>query len=130
VILSINFSWTHANAFLNSVRQRTVGSPARDYIPALRAAYETRAFVSRLLGQKGSFDEKEEKAREYRRRQQSYIDKMLGELKKRMASGDETPSILGNIFRQGLLSDEEVLLASYTGSMSSIPRNILIHITY
>ena len=61
-------------------------------------------------------DEKEEQAREYRRLQQTYINKMLGELKSRIASGDETPSILGNIFRQGLLRDEEVLLASYTGS--------------
>lgn len=42
---------------------------------------------------------------------------MLNGLKERVANGDETPSILGNILRQGLLKDEEVLLASYTGSM-------------
>lgn len=41
---------------------------------------------------------------------------MLGGLKERIESGDETPSILGNILRQGLLKEEEVLLASYTGS--------------
>lgn len=76
--------------------------------------------AGRLFGIKEwAFDEKAEKAREYRRMQQSYINKMLGDLKDRIASGDETPSILGNMLRQGLLSDEEILLASYTGSMSS-----------
>ena len=64
-----------------------------------------------------AFDEKEEKAREYRRKQQAYINKMLGDLKGCIASGDETSSILGNILRQGLLKDEEILLASYTGCM-------------
>lgn len=48
--------------------------------------------------------------------QQVYINKMVGGLKERIESGDETPSILGNILRQGLLKEEEVLLASYTGS--------------
>lgn len=76
--------------------------------------------ASKLFGVKEwAVDEKAEKAGEYRSMQQAYINKMLGDLKDRIASGDETPSILGNIFRQGLLKDEEVLLASYTGSMSS-----------
>lgn len=74
-----------------------------------------------------ALDEKAEKAREYRRMQQAYINKMLGDLKDRIASGDETPSILGNMLRQGLLSDEEVLLASYTGSMSSV---LVISLSY
>lgn len=103
-----------------TVRQRTIGSPARDYIPILRVAGWVRYSVGKVLGIKDwSFDEKEEKARYYRRRQQVYIQKMLGGLKERIANGDETPSILGNILRQGLLKDEEVLLASYTGSMLS-----------
>lgn len=77
--------------------------------------------ASKLFGIKEwAVDEKAEKAREYRSMQQAYINRMLGELKDRIASGDKTPSILGNIFRQGLLKDEEVLLASYTGSMSSL----------
>lgn len=77
--------------------------------------------ASKLFGIKEwTFDEKAEKAREYRTTQQVYINKMLGDLNDRLASGDETPSILGNILRQGLLSNEEVLLASYTGSMSSV----------
>lgn len=62
-------------------------------------------------------DTGEQNAREYRNLQQNYIHKMVTELKSRLASGDQTPSILGNVFKQGLLSDEEVLLASYTGSM-------------
>lgn len=61
-------------------------------------------------------DEKEELARTYRKKQQVYINKMLDGLRERIESGDQTPSILGNIFRQDLLKDEEVLLASYTGS--------------
>ena len=74
--------------------------------------------MGKLFGVKESaFDEMAEKAREYRSKQQGYINKMLRDLKSRLAAGDDTPSILGNIFRQGLLSDEEVLLASYTGSM-------------
>lgn len=71
-----------------------------------------------MLGIKNwAFDDKEEKARDYRRMQQVYINEMLEGLKKRIQDGDQTPSILGNILRQGLLKDEEVLLASYTGSM-------------
>ena len=105
----------------NLVRQRTIGSPARDYIPILRAAGRARCLASKLFGIKEwAVDEKAEKAREYRTIQQAYINNMLGELKDRIVSGDRTPSILGNIFRQGLLKDEEVLLASYTGSMSSL----------
>ena len=86
----------------------------------MRVVSRVRYMAGRLFGIKEwAFDEKAEKAREYRRMQQSYINKMLGDLKDRIASGDETPSILGNMLRQGLLSDEEILLASYTGSMSS-----------
>lgn len=53
---------------------------------------------------------------------------MLGGLKERIENGDQTPSILGNILRQGLLKDEEVLLASYTGSKSPSSEYNLIHI--
>ncbi|CAD6579779.1 MAG: hypothetical protein ASARMPRED_009248 [Alectoria sarmentosa] len=102
---------------INIFRQRTIASPARDYIPVLRAAGRARYMASKLFGIKEwAVDEEAEKAREYRSMQQAYINKMLGDLKDRIASGDETPSILGNIFRQGLLKDEEVLLASYTGN--------------
>ena len=77
--------------------------------------------ASKLFGIKEwAVDENAEKAHEYRNMQQAYINKMIGDLKDRIASGDETPSILGNIFRQGLLKDEEVLLASYTGSVFSL----------
>ena len=78
-----------------------------------------RYAASKLFGmKKQAFDENAETAQKYRSTQQVYIKKMLGDLKDRLASSDETPSILGNIFRQGLLNDEEVLLASYTGSTS------------
>lgn len=101
------------------VRQRTIGSPARDYVPLLRTAGWLRYVAGKVLGIKNwSYDEQEEKAREYRIKQQVYIQKMLGELKDRIEDGDQTPSIMGNIFRQGLLKDEEILLASYTGSMT------------
>ncbi|KAF2272504.1 putative cytochrome P450 phenylacetate 2-hydroxylase [Westerdykella ornata] len=105
----------------NIFRQRTIGSPARDYIPILRAAGQLRYVVGKALGIKDwSFDEKEEKAREYRKMQQVYINKMLGGLKERIANGDQTPSILGNILRQGLLKEEEILLASYTGIAAGV----------
>ncbi|KFY83171.1 hypothetical protein V498_08256 [Pseudogymnoascus sp. VKM F-4517 (FW-2822)] len=109
----------------NIFRQRTVGSPARDYIPVLRWAGRVRQgaiyMASKLFGIKESaFDEKAEAAREYRQMQQVYINKMIGDLKDRIASGDETPSILGNILRQGLLKDEEILLASYTGIAAGV----------
>lgn len=104
------------------VRQRTIGSPARDYIPILRGAGWLRYVAGKALGIKGwSYDEKEENAREYRKMQQVYINKMLGGLKERIENGDETPSILGNILRQGLLKEEELLLASYTGSKFTRP---------
>lgn len=57
-------------------------------------------------------------AHEFRKKQHIYIDKMLRDLRDRLASGDQTPSIMGNIMRQALLNDEETSLASYTGSMS------------
>lgn len=102
-------------------RQRTICSPARDYIPVLRAAGRARYIASKLFGIKEwASNEKAEKAREYRKLQQGYIHKMIGDLKDRIASGDETPSILGNILRQGLLSEEEVLLASYTGIAAGV----------
>ncbi|KAL8883080.1 MAG: hypothetical protein Q9198_000003 [Flavoplaca austrocitrina] len=105
----------------NIFRQRTVGSPIRDYIPVMRAAGQVRYTAGKLLKIKDwSFDEKEEKAREYRRTQQVYINKMVGDLKTRIESGDETPSILGNILRQGTLKEEEVLLASYTGIAAGV----------
>ncbi|KAJ6466465.1 putative cytochrome P450 phenylacetate 2-hydroxylase [Mycena sanguinolenta] len=105
----------------NIFRQRTIGSPARDYIPILRAAGWVRYVAGKMLGIKNwSFDEKEEKARDYRWAQQVYINEMLNGLKKRIQDGDQTPSILGNILRQGLLNDEEVLLVSYTGIAAGV----------
>ena len=107
-----------------------MGSPARDYIPILRAAGRVRYMAGKLFGIKEwASEEKAEKAQEYRRTQQAYINKIVGDLEDRLASGDETPSILGNILRRGLLNDEETLLASYTGSMSSILVILLSHIT-
>ncbi|KAF2128862.1 putative cytochrome P450 phenylacetate 2-hydroxylase [Dothidotthia symphoricarpi CBS 119687] len=105
----------------NIFRQRTIGSPPRDYVPILRGVGWLRYVAGKTLGIKDwTFDEKEEKAREYRKKQQVYINKMLVALKDRVASGDETPSILGNIIRQGLLKDEEILLASYTGIAAGV----------
>ena len=81
--------------------------------------------ASKLFGmEEWAVDEETEKARRYRRTQQAYINKMMSDLKDRLASNDETPSILGNIFRQGLLNDEELHLASYTGSM--FPANVIV----
>lgn len=103
-----------------SVRQRTIGSPTRDYVPVIRGARQVRSVIGKLLGIKSwACDEETEKAREYRTIQQTYIHEMIAELKLRLKLGDETPSILGNMLRQGLLKEEEVLLASYTGSMST-----------
>jgi hypothetical protein len=86
--------------------------------------------ASKIFGIKEwASDDKAEKAREYRTLQQDYIHKMVGDLKDRIASGDKTPSILGNILRHRLLSEEEVLLAFYTGSKSSVLVTLLSHIT-
>ncbi|KAH6638466.1 putative cytochrome P450 phenylacetate 2-hydroxylase [Boeremia exigua] len=105
----------------NIFRQRTIGSPARDYLPALRGAGWLRYVAGKSLGiSSWTYDDKEEKAREYRQKQQAYIGKMLDGLRDRVASGDQTPSILGNIIRQGLLKDEEILLASYTGIAAGV----------
>ncbi|KAJ4355171.1 hypothetical protein N0V95_003194 [Ascochyta clinopodiicola] len=105
----------------NIFRQRTIGSPVRDYIPALRAVGLMKYAAGKSLGVKSwTFDEKEEKAREYRQKQQGYIGKMIKDLRQRVDDGDQTPSILGNIMRQNLLKDEEVLLASYTGIAAGV----------
>lgn len=100
------------------VRQRTIGSPLRDYIPVLRAVGQVRYWIMTLLGSSTwAIDKEVYNAHEFRKKQHIYIDKMLRDLRERLASGDLTPSIMGNIMRQGLLNDEEILLASYTGSM-------------
>ncbi|KAJ5510162.1 hypothetical protein N7453_002265 [Penicillium expansum] len=105
----------------NIFRQRTIGSPLRDYITLWRMALSTRCKIGRILGIKSwALDEKAEKAREYRSLQQEYINQMLGSLKDRIAAGDKTPSILGNILRQNLLTEEEVHLASYTGIAAGV----------
>ncbi|KAI6778355.1 putative cytochrome p450 phenylacetate 2- protein [Emericellopsis cladophorae] len=105
----------------NIFRQRTIGSPARDYIPILRAGGRLRYMAGKLLGiEDWAKDEQEELARAYRKKQQVYINKMLDGLRERIETGDQTPSILGNILRQSLLKDEEVLLASYTGIAAGV----------
>lgn len=126
---SVKISKNVSDSRSKPVRQRTIGSPARDYIPLLRIASQTRHIVGKLFGIKEwASDDKAEKARQYRSKQQAYINKLLDDLKDRVESGDETPSILGNIFRQGLLSYEEVLLASYTGSKFFRRRYLIRHI--
>lgn len=107
-----------------------MGSPASDYIPLLEGAGAVRRAIGKTLGIKSwSVDQFRENAREARRVQQIYTNKMIDDLKERIENGDETPSILGNILRQKILTDEEVLLASYTGSMFSFhfPYQYVLH---
>lgn len=100
----------------NIFRQRTIASPARDYIPLMRTWDRMMYSIASTLGIQYGRDKKEEAAKEYRRLQQIYITDLLAGLRERIDNGDETPSILGNIIRSGTLKDEEILLASYTGS--------------
>lgn len=102
----------------NIFRQRTVGSPARDYIAILRVWDRMVYWISSIFGLRYGASEKEEMAKEYRHLQQIYINDLLKGLRERIENGDETPSIMGGMMRSGVLSDEEVLLASYTGSKS------------
>ncbi|KAI9712397.1 MAG: hypothetical protein M1820_001610 [Bogoriella megaspora] len=105
----------------NIFRQRTVGAPARDYVPIMRAVGAARYTVCKLLGlDNWAIDKQEEKAREYCRIQQGYTHKMIADLKDRIAAGDETPSIMGNILRQDDLSDDEIIMAFYTGIAAGI----------
>ncbi|KAF7983120.1 hypothetical protein HWV62_24077 [Athelia sp. TMB] len=104
----------------NIFRQRTVGSPARDYIPAMRAWDRMMYVLAKTVGIEYGRDKKEEAAREYRRLQQIYINDLLAGLRERIDNGDETPSILGNIMRTAGLKDEEILLASYTGIAAGV----------
>ena len=98
-----------------------MGSPARDHLPVLRATGQACYFASKLFDRKEwAFDEMTAKARECPSLQQKYINRLLRDLKNRLASGDKTPCIQGNILRQGILNDEEVLLVSYTGSLFAI----------
>jgi hypothetical protein len=100
----------------NIFRQRTVGTPARDYIPVLRFYQQVLYSVAKTVGIRHGRDEIEDAAREFRRLQQIYINDILAGLRERVDAGDETPSILGNIMRTTNLKNEEILLASYTGS--------------
>jgi phenylacetate 2-hydroxylase len=100
----------------NIFRQRTIASPARDYVPLMRVWDRIMYNITSTLGMQYGRDEKEEAAKKYRRLQQIYITDLLAGLRERIDNGDGTPSILGNIMRSGALKDEEILLASYTGS--------------
>ncbi|KAI1322612.1 putative cytochrome P450 phenylacetate 2-hydroxylase [Xylariaceae sp. FL0255] len=105
----------------NIFRQRTIGAPVRDYLPLLRGIFQIRFLVGNLLGLKNwALDEEAHKARKYRDKQQAYVNQMLADLKARLSSGDDTPSIMGGILRQGQLSDDEILLAAYTGIAAGI----------
>lgn len=55
---------------------------------------------------------------------------LLSGLRERINNGDETPSILGNIMRSNSLSEEEILLVSYTGSSCCILHVITYAATY
>lgn len=102
----------------NIFRQRTVGFPARDYVPILRGVKRVIYSIGKALGiESWSCDEAEDRARGYRRKQGVYIDKLLHDLKADIEAGTAPPSIMGNILRRNLLNDTEILLASYTGSM-------------
>ncbi|KAF8582383.1 putative cytochrome P450 phenylacetate 2-hydroxylase [Ramaria rubella] len=104
----------------NIFRQRTIGSPAHDYIPLMRLWNSTLHGVSSKFGLSWGRHEKEEHAREYRRLQQVYINDLLAGLRQRIENGDESPSILGNIMRTASLKPEEILLASYTGIAAGV----------
>ena len=95
-------------------RQRTVGSPAHDYIPIMRAWNKTIDRVASTLGLKYSCNKVEVRAREYRDFQEVYINDLVAGLRKRVEDGDETPCYLGNIMRTTSLNDEEILTSSYT----------------
>jgi hypothetical protein len=95
-------------------RQRTIGSPAHDYIPIMRAWNKTIDRVASTLGLQYGRNKAEVHAKEYRGFQEVYINDLVAGLRKRIENGDETPSYLGNIMRTTSLNDEEILLSSYT----------------
>jgi phenylacetate 2-hydroxylase len=95
-------------------RQRTIGSPAHDYIPIMRAWNKTIDRVASTLGWQYGRNKVEVHAKEYRRFQEVYINDLVAGLRKLIESGDETPSYLGNIMRTTSLNDEEILLSSYS----------------
>jgi hypothetical protein len=100
----------------NIFRQRTIGVPARDYVPILRAWDRMLDSIASMFNIQYGRDKHTENAKEYRRLQEIYTDDLLAGLRERINNGDETPSILGNIMRNGSLKDEDIVLASYTGS--------------
>ena len=102
-------------------RQRTVGSPAHDYIPIMRAWNKTIDRVASTLGLKYSCNKVEVRAREYRDFQEVYINDLVAGLRKRVEDGDETPCYLGNIMRTTSLNDEEILTSSYTVGTCHVP---------
>ncbi|PPJ60972.1 hypothetical protein CBER1_11796 [Cercospora berteroae] len=105
----------------NIFRQRTVGFPARDYVPILRGVKRIIYSIGKTLGiESWSCDEAEDRARSYRRKQGVYIDKLLHDLKADIEAGTAPPSIMGNILRKNLLDDTEILLASYTGIAAGV----------
>ncbi|PIA93466.1 3-hydroxyphenylacetate 6-hydroxylase [Cercospora beticola] len=105
----------------NIFRQRTVGFPARDYVPILRGVKRIIYSIGKTLGiESWSCDEAEDRARGYRRKQGVYIDKLLHDLKADIEAGTAPPSIMGNILKKNLLDDTQILLASYTGIAAGV----------
>lgn len=111
----------------NIFRQRTIGVPARDYVPILRAWDRMLDSIASMFNIQYGRDKHTENAKEYRRLQEIYTDDLLAGLRERINNGDETPSILGNIMRNGSLKDEDIVLASYTGSPYHASRFNALH---
>ncbi|KAJ1323214.1 3-hydroxyphenylacetate 6-hydroxylase [Microdochium nivale] len=102
-------------------RQRSLGSPMRDYIALLRMLRKLRESVLGFAGLKQlAFDKEMAEAAEYDAQQADYLPRLVNDLRNRMVAGDDTACILGNILRQGLLNEDELLSISKTGISSGI----------
>lgn len=89
----------------------------RDYIALLRMLRKLRESVLGFAGLKHlAFDKEMAEAAEYDAQQADYLPRLVNDLRNRMVAGDDTACILGNILRQGLLNEDELLSISKTGS--------------
>jgi len=111
-----------AEVNLKILRQRSIGAPLHDYVPLLAVVEKAiPAILSplfilrrrRLSAWLNSFRSAEVQAEELRRTEVDYCQLLLRELHQRIDNGDNTPSMLGDLFRglpEPLNPKEELLL--------------------
>ena len=122
--VDVEISRIIADSNLRIFRQRSLGTPFRDYVPLLANAERMVSAVLspllpviRALGASSwleSFNSAEVQAEQLRRTEVDYCEGLLRGLHQRLDNGDTSPSILGDLLRYNQLTPKEELMFATT----------------